>query len=396
MSMGTVSQEAVLLRGGRALHLDGFPSGQPVDIGIDADGRVSFAGAWDGRPFERIVDLQGAWLSPAWIDLHVHCYYGGTRLSLRPDLLGPSRGVGLVVDCGSAGQANFAGLREFIIGPAPFPILAFLNISLIGLVAANRVSELIGDPVLDPERTAECVEANREVIKGIKIRASSIVVREWGMAPVRVAKRVAVATGLPLVVHIGEAPPTLHEILDILDPGDVITHCFTGRLTAGIHRQPSHFERFKAMQQNGLLLDVDHGQGSFNYEAARFAVDRGLLPDTISTDLHIGNVWGPCWDLATTMSKCAAVGMTEGDVVERVTRRPAKFLGLDTEWGSLRLGAPARFTSFHLSDRPETLPDSDGNLRAIPRFFDPVLTVLGSAVVPASRNTIRDRRSESI
>ncbi len=389
--MGTV-----LLRGGKALHLDGIRNGQPLDIGIGDDGTVVLAGAWDGRQrFDRTIDLGGAWLSPAWIDLHVHCYYGGTWLSLRPEQIGPATGVGLLVDCGSAGEANFTGLREFIIDPAPFPILAFLNISSIGLVAVNRVSELIGDAVLNPVRLATCVEAHRDVIRGVKVRASNQVVREWGMAPVRVAKQVARAVGLPLVVHIGEAPPTLGEILDLLEPGDVVTHCFTGRLTTSIGRHESYFRRVQAMVDAGLIIDVGHGQGSFNYPTARRAIERGLLPTTISTDLHIGNIWGPVWDLATTMSKMLALGMSTEDVVERVTTAPARWLHLDG-WGRARAGMAARFTVFDLKDGEERLPDSDGNAEIIRRFFEPRYTIIGAAITQAGRNTIRDRQSTGI
>ena len=389
--MGTV-----LLRGGKALHLDGIAAGTVLDIGIDAGGTVILAGTWDRRqPFDRVIDLHGAWISPAWIDLHVHCYHGGTWLSVRPEYVGPATGVGLVVDCGSAGEANFAGLREFVIERSPFPILAYLNVSSIGLVAANRVSELIGAAVLDPARAAACVEAHRDLIRGIKVRASSQVVGEWGMAPVRVAKQLARAVGLPLVVHIGEAPPTLDEILDIMEPGDVITHCFTGRLTTSIARHESYFQRIRAMTSAGLITDVGHGQGSFHYATARAAIARGLLPTVISTDLHIGNVWGPVWDLATTMSKMLTVGMTLDDVVERVSVTPARFLRLDG-WGRAAPGTPARFTVFDVADGEETLPDSHGDLATLTRFLEPRHTVLGASVTPARRNTTRDRTSTPI
>lgn len=388
--------DTVLLRGGRALHLPGVENGRQVDIRIAGDGTVSGVGTDEVRPGgERVLDLRDAWISPAWIDLHVHCYYGGTWLSVRPDQIGPATGVGLLVDCGSAGEANFAGLREFIIAPSPFPIFAYLNISSIGLVRANRVSELIDDSVLHVPSTVACVDAHRDVIKGIKVRASNQVVRRWGMAPVRVAKQVAAAVGLPLVVHIGEAPPTLGEILDIMEPGDVITHCFTGRITTSIGRHGDYFRRVQRLAEQGLILDVGHGQGSFNYPTARRAVERGLLPAVISTDLHIGNLWGPVWDLATTMSKMLSVGMTLEDVVERVTVAPSRFLGLD-RWGGVQPGTPARFTVFEVADGEEALPDSDGNVEPVRRFFEPRQTVIGHTITPAARNTVRTRRSTSI
>jgi dihydroorotase len=388
--MGTV-----LLRRCKALCLDGVPSGSTIDVGIGADGAVVNAGATGGSRFDRIIECHGAWLSPAWIDLHVHCYHGGTLLSVRPEQVGPATGVGLAVDCGSAGEANFTGLREFIIDPAPFPILAYINVSSIGLVAANRVSELISDAVLNPERAAECIEMHRDVIRGIKVRASDQVVKQWGIAPVRAARQLARAVGLPLVVHIGEAPPTLDEILDLVEPGDMITHCFTGRITTSIARHESYFRRVQAMASEGLLLDVGHGQGSFSYATARRAVERGLLPTSISTDLHIGCIWGPAWDLATVMSKMLAVGMSVEDVVVRVTENPARFLHV-TEWGRPAPGTPARFTVFEVSHAEERLPDSDGNVEMVNDFFEPRYTVIGPVVTPAARNIARDRRSTPI
>jgi predicted amidohydrolase len=95
------------------------------------------------------------------------------------------------------------------------------------------------------------------------------------------------------------------------------------------------------------------------------------------------------------MSKMLTVGMTGDDVVERVTAAPGRFLGLD-RWGSVRPGVPARFTVFELRDGEEALPDSDGNVEPVRRFFEPRYTVLGCTVTPAARNTVRGRRSPAI
>jgi dihydroorotase len=387
----------VLLRNGRALHVHGVPARAPVDLGIGADGTVAFAGRVDGRgAFDTVVDLRGAWVSPAWIDLHVHCYYGATWLSLRPEQVGPATGVGLAVDCGSAGEANFAGFREFIAGPQTFPIRAFLNISTIGLVAADRVSEFLAPVVMDPERTAECAARHPDLIRGIKVRASGDVVGVLGMAPVRVAKAVAASLRLPLVVHIAQAPPSLDEILDVLEPDDVLTHCFTGCITTSLARHDRHFRRVHDAAAAGLTLDIGHGQGSFDYRVARHAIGRGLLPGTISTDLHIGCAAGPVWDLPTTMSKLLALGMTEADVVERVTARPARVLKLE-DWGAAAPGVPARFTVFDVREgEAEQLPDAFGGTLAVERFFEPRYTIVGTAVTPAARMTDRRRVSTSI
>ena len=143
-------------------------------------------------------------------------------------------------------------------------ILAFLNIGSIGLVACNRVSELIDMRSIDIDRTLACIEANRDVIRGIKVRASDVIVGAWGITPAKIAKRVAEIAGLPLMVHVGEPPPLLDEVFDILDPGDIVTHCFNGK-RGGI--DPRHDGAVgagaAARRPRACGIDVGHGPASF-------------------------------------------------------------------------------------------------------------------------------------
>src|SRR5687767_9646683 len=204
----------------------GMPNG-PLDVIVAADGRIEAVGRDLQAPAEaRAVDGNGAFLSPGWVDLHTHVWYGGTDISIRPSICGVERGVTTVVDAGSAGEANFHGFREFIIEPARERIRAFLNIGSIGLVNCNKVSELIDIRSIDIDRTIACVEQNRDVIVGIKVRASHVILGSWGITPVKVAKKVAKILKLPLMVHVGEPPPLFDEVLEILTAGDVVTHCF--------------------------------------------------------------------------------------------------------------------------------------------------------------------------
>jgi dihydroorotase len=151
----------------------------------------------------------------------------------------------------------------------------------------------------------------------------------------------------------------------------------------------------ETLASQGVALDIGHGQGSFHYPSARAAIERGLLPTTISTDLHIGCVWGPVWDLATTMSKMTALGMSREDIIDRVTTHPARVLGLE-DWGKPAVGTPARFTVFDVLDSEENLPDSFGNFEPTRQLFEPRYTIVGTNVTPAARNTERRRSSVSI
>src|SRR5690606_34860762 len=148
----------------------------PDEILLDASGNIAAAPS-DGA---RLLDLNGAWLSPGWCDLHVHVWYGGTDISVRASEAGRPTGVTAMADAGSAGEASFHGLREYVIDPASETIKAFLNIGSIGLVACNRVPELTDWRSIDIDRTLAVIEANRDVICGIKVRASGVIVGSWG------------------------------------------------------------------------------------------------------------------------------------------------------------------------------------------------------------------------
>ena len=250
---------------------------------------------------------KGAFVSPGWVDLHAHVWHGGTDISIRRRSAASSAASTTIVDAGSAGEANFHGFREYVIEPARERIKAFLNIGSIGLVACNRVSELIDIRSIDIDRTIACVEANRDVIVGIKVRASHVILGSWGITPVKIAKKVAKILKLPLMVHVGEPPPLFDEVLEVLGPGDVVTHCFNGKAGGEHHggRGPVRCSR-SAARGTGVRLDVGHGGASFSFKVAEVAIQRGLLPFSISTDLHARSLDNPVWDLGTTMSKLLA------------------------------------------------------------------------------------------
>lgn len=357
----------------------GFGGERPQAIHVGDDGLVAAAAA-----NAETVDCGGAYLSPGWADLHVHVWHGGTDISVRAAQAGRATGVTAMADAGSAGEANFHGLREYVIEPQAETIRAFVNIGSIGLVACNRVSELIDMRSIDIDRTLEVIEANRDVICGIKVRASGVIVGTWGITPAKIAKRVAEVAGLPLMVHIGEPPPLIDEIFDILTPGDIVTHCFNGKKAGSIQDTPGLFAAAKDLARRGIRMDIGHGAASFNFETARKAIGDGLTPFSISTDLHLNNIDGPVHDMATTLSKMLAVGLPLEECIEAVAARPRGFLGLAGSGGPTP-GMRADFTAFDLVDKRLDAVDSQGNHLAADRIFEPRLTVLGASVERAAR-----------
>lgn len=357
---------------------------QAVDVLISEEGTILDFGTGLSADAQ-VVEANGAWLSPGWTDLHAHVWYGGTDISIRPEEGGAPRGVTTIVDAGSAGEGNFVGLREFIIEPARENVYAFLNLGSIGLVACNRVSELMDMRSIDIDRTLAVIEANRDVIVGLKVRASAVITGGWDLVPVKLAKKLGRIAGLPIMVHVGEPPPLYDDILPLLTEGDIVTHCFNGKQGGSIIEDDDLYKLAEDASARGIVLDVGHGGASFSFEVGRIALERGLRPTTISTDLHNRSLDGAVWDLATTMSKLHALGMAFEDVVTAASTAPKKAIGKPHK-DLLAKGKPAEFTIFDVEAADLDVRDSQGARSTLTKIFEPRWAILGAQAVAAHRH----------
>ena len=297
-----------------------------------------------------------------------------------------------VVDAGSAGEANFHGFREYIIEPSRERIKAFINLGSIGLVACNRVAELRSIQDINLDRILEVYAENSEHIVGIKVRASHVITGSWGVTPVKLGKKIAKILKIPMMVHVGEPPALYDEVLEILGPGDIVTHCFNGKAGS----EHSWKTRTCSIWPSGAPArasrrSIGHGGASFSFKVAEAAINRGLLPFSISTDLHNHSMNFPVWDLATTMSKLLVVGMPFEKVVEAVTQAPASVIKLPMD-NRLAVGERADFTIFDLVDPDIEATDPNGDVSVLTRIFEPRYAVIGAEAITASRHIPRARK----
>jgi dihydroorotase len=342
-----------------------------VTVCIDEQGRIhsvskscyapsagSERASFSDESQESDIDLGGAYLSPGWIDIHTHVYSDMSDISIAPSAFGPSTGVGCVCDAGSSSQATFLGFRKLAVEPAGFPVKAFINISSIGLVASNKVMEFTGVDCVEMDKIYDVAVANADVIRGIKVRASKDVTRHWDLIPVKMGKTVARMLGVPLMVHVGEPPVFIQDLVQVLDAGDIITHCFNGKIGSNLATTPGMVSILKDAIEKGIRLDIGHGSASFSFDAARYAIENGIMPFSISTDGYALNCFGPVYDMPTTMSKLLAVGMSLEQVVDCSSANPADVLGFP-DWTSLRCGVKANLTAFRVRTGEFVLQDSN-------------------------------------
>lgn len=329
----------------------------------------------------RTLDVSGAYVTPALIDDHVHCFEHVSPGSLNPDRIGVRQGVGVVVDAGSFGPRNAPGFHEYVVKPAATRVFGLVNISRWGNSTNPGESEIIG--FLNPTEVVRLIDRSRDWVRGVKVRASVSAVGALGILPARLAKQAAREAGVPLMVHIGNGPPTLEEVCDVLTEGDVITHCFQGKVGGSVTRQGEVLPAVADAVARGVILDLGHGSASFSWHTAERAMAQGLSPRSISTDLHRGCVDGPVFSQVATMAKLLHLGMSLIDVVRASTLAPARAFGLEPEFGRVAVDSPANLSVIRVVERSQDLLDSERAARRVERAIEADYTILNGQVYEA-------------
>ena len=328
---------------------------QQMDVGIAAGKIMRIAPALPVSPGTQIIDAAGMYISPGILDIHTHIYpFRPTEKSyiesVNPDAHLFSSGVTTAVDAGTAGWEHFLDFKETTLDRARVRILAFLNIARSGMVDTSS-EQVVAD--MDPHIAASLARAFPEKIVGIK-SAHYWTRLPWDAAhpawsSVERAVEAGELCGLPVMVDFWPRPPERPYpdlLLKKLRPGDIHTHVFAQQfpvLTA--ERRVSEF--LFAARERGVIFDLGHGAGSFWFRQAVPAFRGGFPPDTLSTDLHMGNINGPVISMQNTMSKFLNMGMPLTEVIYRSTWRPAQIIGRP-DLGTLTPGAEADVAVFKL------------------------------------------------
>ena len=332
-----------------------------------------------GTPTEarRVVDVQGRYVVPGLIDFHVHVFPGVSHFGIDADPSCLARGVTSVLDFGTAGGLIFEGFRKFVIDRVETRVFALLHIAGQGMISSSGTLPALGElhdlRYCSIENVARVVEANRDVIVGIKIRCTDNLA-ENGLNEregLELARQAADRVGLPLVVHSPNSSLSMDHILSRLKSGDVLTHCYHGKRCGLVDANLKLLPAARDALQRGVLLDVGHGFASFDFQVARALLEQGVKPDFISSDIHFYNMHGPVFDLVTTMDKFLHLGMELPDVIRRTTHLPAKFLQRETELGTLQPGAQADITVLELQVVESLLTDSEGRVETGTRHLEP-------------------------
>jgi len=357
---------SIVIKGGHLIDPKNNINGV-MDVAVK-DGRVSLiAKSIDEKEGIQVVNAKGLYVTPGLIDIHSHVFYG-----TNPDqqyMNGPNAvipdgftfrvGVTTVVDAGSSGWRSFPAFKRQIIDISQTRVLAFLNIVGEGM-RGGPFEQNLKD--MDPELTSEFARKNANYIVGIKL--AHFEGPDW--TPLDRTVEAGKLANVPVMIDFGSSNPPLSLealLMKHLRPGDIFTHCFAQLANGREYIVDPQTNKLKPFvwdaYKRGIIFDIGYGGISFAFSQAIPAIESGLFPNTISTDLHIGSMNGAMKDLLTTMSKFIALGMDLQTVIKASTWIPARVIKRE-ELGNLSVGSDADITILNLRNGRYGLFDYTG------------------------------------
>jgi dihydroorotase len=371
----------VLIKNGEVLDPGQGLRGK-LDVAIQGDHIAAIEPGIPVQEAAKVIDATGKLVTPGLIDLHTHVYWGVSPTRLDPDVEAIKGAVCTQCDAGSADAGSFPGFRRFIIDRTASRVYSWLNIGPRTGMSADRDPRNVLQMNEGP--TEQTIEANRDVIIGIKSFCGWNVAGPMADPNLDYAREVAYRRDVPIMVHISTGPPSIESVVDRLKGGDVLSHCFTGHDQRVVDMHGRIRPAVKAARERGVLLDIGHGEGSFSFRVAEQMLAQGESPDIISTDLHGGCVNGPTYNLVTTLNKFLALGMGLEDVILRATANPAKVIGRIEGLGALKVGGAADVSVLRYKEGRFELVDCHRIAKMLDKGLVPEMAICRGKVLGSS------------
>jgi dihydroorotase len=357
----------LVVRGGRTIdpsvRLDAIR-----DVAI-ASGRIAAVEPAIAGDALETIDARGKIVVPGLIDIHSHA----TRVPDGPALC-LADGVTGFVDAGSQGADRIHETLA-VARAAPQPCRVLINIGRAGILPAGDTMDLA---LADAGAARDAIARNRDLIAGVKARLSRTVAGVNDREVLRRAQEAASAFDLPVMIHMGQTHSPLPVLLDLLKPGDVVTHMFAPPPNSIVDDNGRILPDVLAARRRGIWFDVGNGRtGHLRWDVVDRVMATGFWPDTLSTDWTPEGRLEQVIDFPNVMSKFLEFGMPLDEVIARATTAPSRVFEVFHDRGTLNVGAPADLAMLELREGRFEFVDNYGNTRTGRQRLFPIATVLG-------------------
>jgi dihydroorotase len=383
----------LVVKGGRL-----FDPGQRIDglldVGITGGVIQAVGPDLDTSEAARVMQLGGQLVTPGLIDMHVHVVEGAATpglndLSGPPDIAGVHSGVTTVMDGGTTGAWNFGVYPRFIVGTAKTRLLCMLNIAKTGILGmVLRKPEVYTTEDVDLDALIKVASDYSGLVQGIKLRLVGPALESMGVQLIKLSREASHETKLPLMIHLGDlitfnerAGEITKELLKLLEPGDIITHLYTGVPGGLLDANKKALPGIKEVESRGVVFDPAHGRSGLSFDVAQRLAQQGVHPHTISTDLTINGRKGPIHSLTESMSKFLALGYTLEDVVQMTTTNAAKAVGMSGALGAIAVGREADLSVLEMVSGKWSFIDSEGKQLIGNQALAPVHTIRAGELI---------------
>jgi dihydroorotase len=343
------------------------------DVGIAA-GRIAAVEPSLTARATATLDARGKLVVPGLIDIHTHAGRdrAGPGMLLRDGVTG-------WIDAGSAG-ADGVDAVVAVARASQQPGRVLINIGRGGILPDGDTKNLSR---ADVGAARAAIERHRDYVVGIKARLSETVVGKNDVEVLKRTQQVVEPLGLPVMIHMGQSPSSLRELLPILKTGDIVTHVFAPPPNAIVDDNGRLLPEVLAARRRGVVFDVGNGvRDHIRWDTVEQIMRAGFWPDTISTDWNVMSRTTGVVDFPNCMSKLLGFGMSVSDVVACATVNAARTFAVFRDRGTLNVDAPADVAVLELREGDfEFLDNYENALKGRQRLF-PSETVLAGVRIP--------------